>query len=138
VVPGLPEAAGLQALVIAGRGSVNFLPCHVREGKSGIMVLAETGTGESSIPARQKSVYALLSADSSFRKSLAMKRLVLLLCFLAPMTLLAQTPLHPQVSILNNQCPQPNSYCKYVWDRVSGCCVPSVASNGYCPALCGD
>jgi hypothetical protein len=68
-----------------------------------------------------------------------MKKLVLLLCLLAPMTLLAQTPFThaPVYSVLTNPCPQPNSFCKYAWDKLNRCCNPTfIGPNAYCPQLC--
>ncbi|HEX4497483.1 MAG TPA: hypothetical protein VIE43_17550 [Thermoanaerobaculia bacterium] len=65
-----------------------------------------------------------------------MKKLVLLLCLLAPMTLAAQTPLHPQLSLVN-PCPQPTSFCRYLWNSSTACCNPSfIAPGASCPKLC--
>jgi hypothetical protein len=67
-----------------------------------------------------------------------MKRLVLLLCLLAPMTLLAQAPA-PALSLVTDPCAVANHtiYCTYAWNASTACCNPVRISPGAsCPQLC--
>jgi hypothetical protein len=68
------------------------------------------------------------------------KKLVLLLCLLAPMTLLAQTPAStlPALSAVIDPCAHAdNSFCTYAWNKLTRCCNPTfIAQGAYCPQLC--
>jgi hypothetical protein len=69
-----------------------------------------------------------------------MKKLVLLLCLLAPMTLLAQAPA-PALSLVTDPCAVANKankgYCTYAWNASTACCNPTfIAPRASCPQLC--
>jgi hypothetical protein len=64
-----------------------------------------------------------------------MKKLVLLLCLLTPVTLLAQKP---SVTSIVNPCTHFNtSFCTFAWNASTGCCVATFASPGAdCGKIC--
>jgi hypothetical protein len=70
-----------------------------------------------------------------------MKKLVLLLCLLAPMALLAQRPAFthaPALSQVTDPCLHADgTFCLYAWDKVNRCCNPTfIAPKANCPRLC--
>lgn len=66
-----------------------------------------------------------------------MKKLVLLLCLLAPMALLAQAPKAPLSAVINPCASANTSSCTYAWNAATACCIPThIAPGASCPKLC--